>query len=632
MKVLCTGYFDTGFTGDNYCDSPTLLASSARSTRNFGYLDLFQIDDLNTIQLYLRGDYVPLGETMVGQSQFADFNEPSDLDYIVLSYDTTNAHTVFYRVLGYRNIDAGTVEFSVEKDPLLTIGGVGKFDILDGITERVSLAPSMDINEVPVEEDSLLVTTKPLEITNPIEAHPFVQGATGSATIIESALNLGQMGKNYIDGTQGNAYEYVTTGGDSVVVPQPIYITENQCTTVQLYTGGTQIKTPGTAYWNLNDANGYVKKGLEIANALGLTSAIVSSYVIPYGYQWSASQDSLGRYSLITGYFSPIGGSKLENVDNIKYEYPVLDGNTAYTVKNKRVFLGELNKFTIQAVATGEKVEARPEELMYASDVSGHPSIYCLVDPRSGGKPYYKFRYFRNIDSASDILNMIQCAVKGMGWQEAPQVYTQKSGSLIDNLNYRMEEDISNYMFETSQVNTANAVKRTIRDAADILLFGSTEEARNILGREYWGRKENQAFLQNASQNVKRDADFNISQKVVAPTMTFPLNETMRDFYGNGCILYRVKPIDADIVRMDRLLTMYGNRYTRALQASDFNSRPNFNYVKASGVKVQYNGANDNSKRFKCSSRLADQVGALLSDGVRIWHKRPNYSYYNQAN
>lgn len=630
MQVLCTGYFDTGFTGDNYCDTPALLASSARSVRNFGYLELFQIDDLSTIQLYLRGDYVPLGETIVGQSQFADFNEPSDLDYIVLSYDTVNSHTVFYRVLGYRNIDAGTVEFSIEKDPLLTIGGVGKFNILDGITERVSLSPSMAIDEIPVEDDPLLTTTKPLLISTPQEAHPAHQGSTGSATIIESALNLGQMGKDYLDGTSGNAYEYVTTGGDSVVVPQPIYITESQCTVVQLRIGGTQIKTPGTAYWNLNDSNGYVKKGLEVANALGLTSAIVSSYVIPYGYQWSASTDSLGRYTLITGYFDPVGNF---SGNDIKYQYDVYSGANLYTVKNKRVLLGELNKYTVQAVATGEKVEARPEELMYANDSTGHPSVYCLVDPRSGGKPYYKFRYFRNIDSATDILNMIQCSVKGMGWQEAPQVYTQKSGSLIDNLNYQVDKDISNYSFGASQLQHPfkNAINRSMDFWAGIggAYLDYTPEQQM---QRHMGSKSMKPFMENAAENIKRDAAFDIAQKVVAPTIAFPLNETMRDFYGNGCIMYRVRPIDADIIRQDKLLTMYGNRYTRALTASDFNSRPNFNYVKASGVKVQYSGANDNTKRFKCSSRLADQVGALLSDGVRIWHKRPDYSYYNQAN
>ena len=70
------------------------------------------------------------------------------------------------------------------------------------------------------------------------------------------------------------------------------------------------------------------------------------------------------------------------------------------------------------------------------------------------------------------------------------------------------------------------------------------------------------------------------------------------------------------MLRIDKLLTMYGYKKTKALEATDFSNRQYFNYVEAA-VSV------GNLPRW-----WADGISAQLANGVRIWHVKPNSSYY----
>ncbi len=636
MQVLCTGYFNTGFTKDNFPDSPALLASSAEYTVNFGYLDLFQIDDLTSLPITLQGDYVPLkGGGIIGQNSFNDPNEPSNLDYIVLATDVN--YPVFYRVTGYKNLDAGTVELYLEKDPLLTIGGVSNLEILDGITERVSVSPSLGFDEIPIEEDPLLVPSRPLEVYEGGTAEP--NGSGGSFVtdyiIVETALDLVSMGQDYANDVPGSAIKYITTSGEDVSVPVPKFLGANDnFTKIKIDGLATEFKTPGTAYFNVAGGSD-ASKGLEVTNGLGLTNAIVASYRLPRKCVTNASSAGGGKLSVLEGVWEDrqIAWST-EAHRNVYpqyvFEYPVFNGADPYIVKNKRVFCGELNKYTIQSLATGEKIECKPEDLFHPGSVLPAPCI--VTDPRSSGRPYYRFRYVRNTDGMNSIEEFMRYAIRGMQWAEAPQVYTSKGGSIIDNLNYRMEDDISNFNFQVDRSSFTRPLKDILAMVkGTVNTIGAPTaslEGTDALTRSAGFWHYNRDILKQSQENVKRDIDFNISQHVIAPTITFPINETMRDFVGNGCICYRIRPTDLDIVRMDRMLTMYGNRWTRTLRASDFTNRPNFNYVKASGVVVK----SATNQRIKSSMRLADQVSDLLSGGVRIWHKKPAFSYYNQAN
>lgn len=642
-RVTIKGYFETGFTGDNYPLNLTVLTSSSKAVVDFtvamgtqGYVELIQVDGLTELDLLVTA----LGSGGTGQPYAGTL---SDMDYLILDDITAGSSVGFiaYRVLGYRMIDNATAKVFLEKDPWLTLmqnTGPGtmtnaSIEVLDGITERVTYHPSQTatLADIPVEEDPLLVPSHPLTLAFAGNVKPDIGTGEYDHTVIESALNLGKMGKDYLDGNTGVAYLYETTTGEQVSVPMPEYISGSQ-ETVSTITGVGSTRTPGTAYWDLGNVN--VKKGLEIANSLGLTDAIVSSYILPAGYGTiTTSSDGLGRVETITGKRISLGSA--DSFDPSAGFYFGYNN----TVKNKRVLLGSMNKYILQVSSTGENIEFNPEELLYGSNPeSSCPYPAMLTDPRSEGKAYFRWGITKHINGLTgDVADFMVYSIKGLGWQNAPQVYTQKSGSAIDNLNYQVDKDISNAMFDVSQTNALKNFKNVAMGGLNSALNGG-RPATNWNGHGSFTRDPafyayNQEILQNSAQNINRNKDFAISQKVVSPRVTFPINQTMRDYNGETVIPYRVHPVDADLERMDKLLTMYGIRWTRALQATDFTQGTYFAYVKAHNVKIRHDGSGTTTlKIYQAGSRLSDQVSELLEGGVRIWKVKPDYSYYSQAN
>ena len=65
---------------------------------------------------------------------------------------------------------------------------------------------------------------------------------------------------------------------------------------------------------------------------------------------------------------------------------------------------------------------------------------------------------------------------------------------------------------------------------------------------------------------------------------------------------------------------MYGYRYTKFVEASDFSTRAKFNYVQASGVSVT-----------GLPKWFADGVAEQLMGGVRVWHVLPDVSAYTDG-
>lgn len=647
-RVTIKGYFETGFTGDNYPLNLTVLTNSAKAVVDFtvamgtqGYVELIQVDGLTELDLLATA----LGVGGTGRPYAGTL---SDMDYLIIDDITAGSSVGFvaYRVLGYRMIDNATAKVFIEKDPWLTLmqntgpgtSNTASIEVLDGITERVTYHPSQSatLADIPVEEDPLLVPAHPLTLAFAGNVRPDLGTgeSDGYYTILESALNLGLMGKNYLDGNTGVAYLYETTTGEQVSVPMPEYITKNDETTARIireddYTLPT--KTPGTAYWSLSNNN--VKKGLEVANSLGLTDAIVSSFQLPFRYGTAVtSSDGLGRVEYISGFWKDLGfESSFTPTTDFSFDY---DNGGNY--HNKRIMLGSMNKYVLKATSSGESIEFNPEELL--GNNASYPTPIVLTDPRSDGKVYFRWKRVKRINGLTATLaEFMMYAIKGLPWQNAPQVYTQKSGSAIDNLNYQVDKDISNAMFDVSQSNAFKNFKNVAMGGLNSAINGG-RPATNWNGHGSFTKDPsfyafNQEILQNASQNINRDKDFAISQKIVSPRVTFPINQTMRDYMGETVIPYRVKPVHEDLVRMDKLLTMYGIRWTRALQASDFTQGTNFAYVKAHNVKIRYDGSGTSVlKIYQASSRLSDQVSALLDGGVRIWKVKPDYSYYSQAN
>ena len=111
---------------------------------------------------------------------------------------------------------------------------------------------------------------------------------------------------------------------------------------------------------------------------------------------------------------------------------------------------------------------------------------------------------------------------------------------------------------------------------------------------------------------------FAIGQSVVAPDLHFPMSETTRDFVGNGAVVLRYRPDFKDIVKLDKILTMYGYKDTKSLEASDFVGRAKFNYVMATGVTITGNHP----------KWLREAAASQIAAGVRVWHQLPDVTAY----
>lgn len=138
---------------------------------------------------------------------------------------------------------------------------------------------------------------------------------------------------------------------------------------------------------------------------------------------------------------------------------------------------------------------------------------------------------------------------------------------------------------------------------------------------EYMEAREEQSAARSAAVLSRaRDA------AVITPEVHFPYdNPSVRDYVGNGVLVYRYRLSPGDLERIDKLLTMYGYAVTKNLERSDFNSRSNFNFVQAAGVGVVGNSGGYLPRWW------TDGISAQLSGGVRVWHVKPSPAYYDES-
>lgn len=121
---------------------------------------------------------------------------------------------------------------------------------------------------------------------------------------------------------------------------------------------------------------------------------------------------------------------------------------------------------------------------------------------------------------------------------------------------------------------------------------------------------------------MSKISEYGFDQTVVAPEVHFPRSESIRDFVGNGVMVYRLRYHPVDLTRLDKKLTMYGYKTTDVLEKSFFTNRQYFNFVQCSSVSL------GGDFPMYIRERAAQQ----LTGGVRVWHVKPNVSYYTSGN
>lgn len=392
---------------------------------------------------------------------------------------------------------------------------------------------------------------------------------------------------------------------------------------------------------------------------IGMQGAETSQITFPMSNGNLAVRQDVGHYngfgsedSESTYYFVKyMDGVEQSKDTTLSFEYSISN----YTVKNKRVLYGNNNKFGILTNA-GNRFESNPEDLLGGNRTS--PYIVCKADPHLDGCPYYRFEYM-NGSGVSNSNFWFNC-VKGLKWKTVPLIFSQASGTALNRMEYENSRRIKDYEYETAWTGGrgakavgamgefidkyGNAVKAGvagvgvgalyttvgealiggttaiaggITSAAAALPLGGAIGAAAIAGDKIMKNQQN--YL---NEKLQEASSFLATANVASPTIQIGYdNEAFRDFYGEVTFVYRYRPYDYDIKRMDKILTMYGYKVALPINDVNLNSRTKFNYIEAE-VTV---GGGFPMWLKKC-------IQAQISAGCRIWHKVPDYTDYTTGN
>nr|DAI48971.1 MAG TPA: major tail protein [Bacteriophage sp.] len=570
-----TAYYKTGFDGINIPGNIQLLEQMEKNT--FPAINVLQDRALASVTIR------------------ASKEQTENIDYVKIG-------SAYYFAVPHQSSPDVCV-LSLDLDGLLTMGGAENVEILDGYTERHHVAS--DEFGAYREEDPMLSPNRPLEIVSAGILEP--SGTGKDKTIVQSTCNL------YVQGRKQGGVVYTGTdeGGQTISVTVPEVaglktVKHPDFTKCSVSIPGSNVvvvsELPGTQLYD--GKNEDIIKGINRLRGLGQESCILNQYIIPDGYT-TGDPDNTGTYD-------GISGKKSELQTALPFAYAA--------VKNQRLLYGANNDYVIISPASGNSAHFCPEDIYHTGDTA--PAVSWFADPRPDGKPYYRFKYYRGTET-----NFLENCITGLTWQNAPLVYTDKSGNILDT--FRFETDQS-YTRRRAEINTGKTQRQIMRQGASLgggllqtVLGGNRTAGISGIGSALdFAADTATQYTGYEQEGVDKIADYGIEQTVVTPEIHFPRSESIRDFVGNGVMVYRLRYHPVDLTRLDKKLTMYGYRTTDVLEKSFFTNRQYFNFVQCSSVSL------GGDFPMYIRERAAQQ----LTGGVRVWHVKPSASYYTSGN
>ena len=494
-NVSVTAWFNTGFNAVNIPADPNGAWASEIHSETFPALNILQHTNLSSVKIK------------------ATFPQVVDIDYIRLDPpytvgerpahggNATAFRYAYYFVTGVTMANGDTAILSLLPDYVNTAGGWNKLEIIDGITNRLTIKKSDDVYGRFTQGDPYLAPSETLRLIDN-EIDPADDGE--DIVYIESTVDLGTMA--FV--TDSQEYQVATS---SVVVPKTY--ANFHAPTKYSYSQNPEDVDPERIYGKGNKTVVYdmdfttdqaqiMAQGIENVRALGIENALLNTAVIP-------SKMVIQRTGAMMINSDTKKVSVIENDEQgqpLIYTHDVayVDTNSdiwktttlppGYTdtrrwyvcrelmgkwetigtnihliysdeVENKRVLYSEYNKVGIITNA-GNRIEANPEEVYNNHDLL---QVVVVSDPHLNGKPYYRFRYLHGHDGAIMGQHFFTDAVSGMQWKQIPLLYTEKSGNRLDQENFNASRWVSNlgHTYDIAQQkmalqHSANAMKRRI--------------------------------------------------------------------------------------------------------------------------------------------------------------------------
>lgn len=597
---------------------------------------------------------IPDSPALLNQMSFADaavldLNQERVLPYVrvrsdwntVKNGDYCKVGDFFYFIENITMTSGDVAELTLVPDYVTSAGGPAALEILDGLTSRVHVID--DTYGLYGEDDPLMAPAYDMDVMIDVSSGSFAD--SGYYTFVETTLDLEAMG-HYSGGHSGGVAPVrgkaivaeEEPNGEFVTVPVAEYVPKGGRTLYSASLGQNMTwrnmpspECQWLCYMDDTNYGQYIANGIAYARSLGVEESISGQYLIPQDMIISGGPvTNQGHVVSLTGKFGT------PNCRNVPFEYG--------TANNKRVFYGSQTPYTLMTAA-GNSLTAKAEEIYGGA---AEPIVAWTCDPRRDGRPYFRFNPMNGVNSliGGRQVDFFRNAVAGAKWREIPMVFSGKSGSLLDRIQTaasekqrelgerQAKESFGQQSFTAGIGNVLNTAMASIAIAGGIaaapatggaslaMIAGGTSLASSNINYGMGQVSRAQSYQQYLEKSAL-DRSIEMTMLGVrigasAPTIQFALDaDLIADATGNGFVVTRDVYKQADIERIDKILTAYGYKHTKILETSDFTNRMYFNYVQAA-VSV------GNLPKW-----WADGIALQLNGGVRVWHVKPNHQYYN---
>ena len=577
MSYTVRVYKNTGFNKNNIPDRPALLDTCV-------YIDLPAIDVIQD-------------RVLQSISVKATYTQIKDADYVKIG------NSQYYIVSGapvMTSSDVATIPLLF--DYLLSAGGIvnSNLKIADGITERFHPRSSDDVFGAFPGYDALMTPCDPLVLHS-----EFLKQTTPYYTFVETVLDLEAMSSD------DSAETYTDpVSGETVTVPQTIPASSSTSYSMN----SVSSDAAGTKVYRYFDGAGAIsakiRDGISKAFALGIQNGgVINKVRMPYG-SITVVMDDLSNSN---GVASMSSQAVTLTPTDTAFNFAQFSGH-----KNKKLEYSDLCNYGIMSTS-GEQVTFDPQSIYVSGATS--PTITEWDDPHLNGKPYFRFS---SVEGDSSFAGFWKNCISGLQWKQVPMVFTEKQGSAIDKIKYSRDMYINEVRHGQQKIEgvigtAAGMAQGAISGANAGGIVGGLVGGLTQFASGMWQQGKQEALYQD--EKLRQVENFALSQRVVQPQVQFPYNsDVIRDFMGNGVLMYRYLYSAADAARIDNLLCMYGYEFHKKLEKNDFLSRSKFNYVKATNVS------------FTCDmfpQWMLNGMAMQVQGGVRVWHVLPDVAQYN---
>ena len=661
-----TAYLNTGFSGINVPDSPSVLEYSNKKT-------------LSVINC------LPLSGEVNTSIRVKAYDELHETDYIKMTFSGDNT-TYFAKVNGYTYLSSDTVEIYLTMDYWLTLGGIGNISSISGNTKRVHVAKSDDQLFAFIEPDEMINPAKPLKsVSKDFDVDSTIKNAPASSdiVIVLSTLDLYGIGQAYdhnigSDGkiSEENAIIVKTTIKEYNPDTQEDEDVQYGVTIPKLYSIGEIDYTSKSSDWGIDSSEAgwadqhpygvlegwvptpsdndyedgedkdltiadvgyfdasdeYVRKGIAVLHNCGVEDALLAQYRIPKEYVDTTGRSNISRCGRVNLHSAHNNAGLFDSTSLLNYEYG------GYTVRNKKVFTGSPNAYTVYAKANSDMETFNPENLGVGMSGNGPVFRMCIDLRKEGGA------MCSPLALNGDVKRWYMNFVKEMEYQNVPIKYEGASGKLLNegstymSMNTKARSFEQQYPLDGNSYGEAYEILGSKVSSIGSVIGGALNMIDGNLGRgasDIMGgfldyglstiKQEDLADLQSKRKTTfmselnAEKMGMDLKNTYVAPQMKFQQSQTLRELVGNGFVIIKYQMSDEDLRRCDKLLTMYGYRHAKSLVKTDLTNRPAFNYIEAGEVHITPSNPVPKWVREGAEAQLV---------GARIWHKPFDDSEY----